>query len=79
MSVARNKGAVDHVFCLRNQAPHSEENQMLALFLDHPPMFVAGEIALVVSLALFIRASVAAIADRASEVHQSREARHFRQ
>ena len=39
---------------------------MLALFIDHRPMFVAGEIALGLSLALFIRASVAAIADRAS-------------
>ena len=49
---------------------------MLALFLDHPPMFVAGEIALGLSLALFIRALVAAIADRASELAQLREARH---
>ena len=29
---------------------------MLALFLNHPPMFVAGEIALGLSLALFIGA-----------------------
>jgi hypothetical protein len=50
---------------------------MLALFIDHPPMFVAGEIALGLSLALFIRASVAAIADRASEIRPSRAARHF--
>jgi hypothetical protein len=43
---------------------------MLALFLDHPPMFVAGEIALGLSLAVFAVALVAAIADRASEVFQ---------
>ena len=50
---------------------------MLSLLVDHPPMFVAGEIALGLSLALFIRASVVAIADRASEGHRSRETRHF--
>jgi hypothetical protein len=41
---------------------------MLALFLNHPPMFVAGEIALGLSLALFIGALIVAIGDRASEV-----------
>jgi hypothetical protein len=48
---------------------------MLALFLDHPPMFVAGEIALGLSLALFFGALVVAIADRASEA-QLRKAAH---
>ena len=51
---------------------------MLALLIDHSPLFVAGELALGLSFALFIRALVAAIADRASEVHQLGEARHFR-
>ena len=32
-----------------------EANAMLALFLNHPPLFVAGEIALGLSLALFVR------------------------
>jgi hypothetical protein len=41
---------------------------MLALFLNHPPLFVAGEIALGLSLALFIGALIAAIGKRASEV-----------
>ena len=45
---------------------------MLALFLNHPPMFVAGEIALCLSLALFIGALIAAIVRRASEICQSR-------
>ena len=48
---------------------------MLALFLDHPPMFVAGEIALGLSLALFCGALVVAIADRGSEA-QLRQAGH---
>ena len=46
---------------------------MLALFLDHPPIFVAGEIALALSLSVFVVTLVAAIADRASEVLQLRE------
>ena len=33
---------------------------MLALFLNHPPMFVAGEITLGLSLALFVGALIAA-------------------
>jgi hypothetical protein len=41
---------------------------MLALFLNHSAIFVAGEIALALSLALFIGALIAAIGDRASEV-----------
>ena len=49
---------------------------MLALFLDHPPMFVAGEIALGLSLAVFVVTLIAAIADRASEVLQLREVSH---
>jgi hypothetical protein len=38
-----------------------EANTMLALFLDHPPLFVAGEIALGLSLALFVGALIAAV------------------
>jgi hypothetical protein len=34
---------------------------MLALFLNHPPLFVAGEIALSLSLALFVGALIAAL------------------
>lgn len=34
---------------------------MLALFLNHPPIFVAGEIAFSMSLVFFIAASVTAI------------------
>jgi hypothetical protein len=34
---------------------------MLALFLNHSPLFAAGEIALGLSLALFIGALIAAI------------------
>ncbi len=37
-----------------------EARIMLALFLDHSPLFVAGEIAIGLSLALFIGAFVAA-------------------
>jgi hypothetical protein len=47
---------------------------MLALFLNHPPMFVTGEIALCLSLALFVGALIAAIVRRASEIFQLREA-----
>ena len=49
---------------------------MLALFLNHPPMFVTGEIALCLSLALFVGALIAAIVSRASEISQLREAGH---
>ena len=49
---------------------------MLALFLNHPPMFVAGEIALGLSLALFVGALIAATVRRASEISQVREAGH---
>src|SRR5580692_4403471 len=49
---------------------------MLALFLNHPPMFVTGEIALCLSLALFVGALIAAIVRRASEISQLREAGH---
>jgi hypothetical protein len=41
---------------------------MLALFLNHSPMFVAGEIALGFSLVLFVDALIAAIGGRGSEV-----------
>jgi hypothetical protein len=34
---------------------------MFALFLNHPPIFVAGEIAFTMSLVFFIGASIAAI------------------
>jgi hypothetical protein len=49
---------------------------MLALFLNHPPLFVAGEIALGLSLALFVGALIAATVRGASEISQLREARH---
>ena len=49
---------------------------MLALFLNHPPLFVAGEIALGLSLALFVGALVAATVRRASEISQVSEAGH---
>jgi hypothetical protein len=47
---------------------------MLALFLNHPPLFVAGEIALGLSLALFVGALIVATVRRASEISQVREA-----
>ena len=34
---------------------------MLALFLNHPPLFVAGEIAFSLSLALFVGALIGAV------------------
>ena len=49
---------------------------MLALFLNHPPMFVAGEIALGLSLALFVGALIAAIGDGASKISRLREVGH---
>jgi hypothetical protein len=49
---------------------------MLALFLNHPPLFVAGEIALGLSLALFVGALIAATVRRASEISQLRKAGH---
>jgi len=49
---------------------------MLALFLDHPPIFVACEIALGLTLDVFVVTLLAAIADRASEVLQLREVSH---
>ena len=47
--------------------------QMLALFLKHPPLFVAGEIALGLSLALFAGALIAAVIRRAPGISQLRE------
>ena len=47
---------------------------MLSPFLNHPPLFVAGEIALGLSLALFVGALIAATVRGASEVSQVREA-----
>ena len=49
---------------------------MLALFLNHPPLFVAGEIALGLSLALFAGALIAAVIRRAPRISQLREAGH---
>ena len=49
---------------------------MLALFLNHPPLFVAGEIALSLSLALFVGALIAATVRRASEIAQVSGAGH---
>jgi hypothetical protein len=49
---------------------------MLALFLNHPPMFVTGEIALCLSLALFVGALIAAMVRKAFEISQLREAGH---
>jgi hypothetical protein len=46
---------------------------MFALFINHPPMFVAGEIALGLSLALFFGALIASIGDGASKISQLRE------
>jgi hypothetical protein len=39
-----------------------EKEPMLALFLNHPPIFVAGEIAFSTSLVFFIGALITAIA-----------------
>jgi hypothetical protein len=47
---------------------------MLALFLNHPPLFVAGEVALGLLLTLFVGALIAAAVRRASEISQLREA-----
>jgi hypothetical protein len=41
---------------------------MLALFLNHSPIFVAGEIALGLSVVLLIGALIAATVGRASKV-----------
>ena len=49
---------------------------MLAPFLNHPPLFVAGEIALGLSLALFVGALIAAVVRRAPGISQLREAGH---
>jgi hypothetical protein len=49
---------------------------MLALFLNHPPLFVAGEIVLGLSLALFVGALVAAGVRGAPGISQLREAGH---
>jgi len=49
---------------------------MLALFLNHSPMFVAGEVALGLSLALFFGALMAALSEKASSVSRSSDAGH---
>ena len=49
---------------------------MLALFLNHPPLFVAGEIALGLSLALFAGALIAAIVRGVPGISQLREPGH---
>jgi hypothetical protein len=43
---------------------------MLALFLNHPPLFVAGEMALGLSLALFAGALIAAVIRGAPRIAQ---------
>ena len=49
---------------------------MLALFLNHSLMFVAGEVALGLSLALFFGALMAALCEKASSVSRSSDAGH---
>jgi hypothetical protein len=49
---------------------------MLALFLNHSPLFVAGEIALGLSLALFVGALIVATVRSASEISQVSGADH---
>jgi hypothetical protein len=49
---------------------------MLALFLDHPPLFVAGEIALGLSLALFVGALIAAVIRGVPGISHLREPGH---
>jgi hypothetical protein len=49
---------------------------MLALFLNHPPLFVAGEIALGLSLALFVGALIAAVIRGVPGISQLREPGH---
>jgi hypothetical protein len=49
---------------------------MLALFINHPPLFVAGEIALGLSLALFVGALIAAAVRGAPGISQLRESGH---
>jgi hypothetical protein len=49
---------------------------MLALFLNHPPLFVAGEIALSLSLALFVAALIAAVIRGAPRISPLRESGH---
>jgi hypothetical protein len=49
---------------------------MLALFLNHPPLFVAGEIALGLSLALFLGALIAAVIRGVPGIFQLREPGH---
>jgi hypothetical protein len=47
---------------------------MLALLLNHPPLFVAGEVALGLSLTLFVGALIAAAIRGAPRISQLREA-----
>ena len=49
---------------------------MLALFLNHPPLFVAGEIALGLSLVLFAVALIAAIIRGVPGISQLRQPGH---
>ena len=49
---------------------------MLALFLNHPPLFVAGEIALSLSLALFAGALIAAVIRGVPGISQLRKPGH---
>jgi hypothetical protein len=50
---------------------------MLPLFLNHPPLFVAGEVALGLSLALFAGALIAAIIRGVPGISQLREPSHL--
>ena len=50
---------------------------MLALFLNHPPLFVAGEIALGLSLALFVGALIDAVIRGVPGISHLRESGHL--
>jgi hypothetical protein len=50
---------------------------MLALFLNHPPLFVAGEIALGLSLALFVGALIPAVIRGVPRISRLREPGHL--
>jgi hypothetical protein len=69
----RNKGVGATFFY---QPPDLKRKPMLALFLNHPPLFVAGEIVLGLSLALFVGALIASTVRGAPGISQSREAGH---
>ena len=66
--MTRNKGVGGRVFVYTIDYDVWGEQFMLALFLNHPPTFVAGEIALGLSLALFLGALITAIGGGASKM-----------